>query len=100
VLVRVVRIRAGLFLHSHSGRTPSLGEKGGALMQGPTNHVVDFLKANGLTVNRENYLAAAYLGNPPEELDPEQEAEMQNAIDEETRKRLDLLEDHIRFDLY
>jgi hypothetical protein len=50
-----------------------------------TDPVVNFLKANGLAVTRDNYLSVAYLGNPPEELDAEQEAEIQNAIAEVNR---------------
>jgi hypothetical protein len=34
---------------------------------------LEFLRENNLPVNRENYLYIAYMGNPPEELDAEQE---------------------------
>jgi hypothetical protein len=44
------------------------------------NRVVEFLKANGLRIDRDNYLAVAHLGNPPEELDAEQE--MTSAIND------------------
>ncbi len=39
------------------------------------------MKKNGIPVTRENYLAFAYLGYPPEEpLDPELEAELPEEI--------------------
>lgn len=44
------------------------------------NSTVDFLQTPHLPINRENYLAVAYLGNPPEGLDAEQEAEIQSAM--------------------
>ncbi|MGH9574274.1 MAG: hypothetical protein ACRD40_12185 [Candidatus Acidiferrales bacterium] len=44
------------------------------------NSIVEFLKAHGVPINRETYLAVAYLGNPPEGLDAEEEAEIQSAI--------------------
>jgi hypothetical protein len=46
------------------------------------NAVVDYLKAHGTPVTRENYLNLAYLGDPPKELSAEEEA----AIPEELRK--------------
>ena len=49
-------------------------------MKTSPNDIVEFLKANNFPVNRENYLAITFLGNPPEELDAEQEAEIQNVI--------------------
>jgi hypothetical protein len=39
-----------------------------------TNPTLEFLKANKIRVTRENYLAVEFLGNPPEELGPEEEA--------------------------
>jgi hypothetical protein len=39
-----------------------------------SNPTLEFLKVNNIPVTRANYLAVEYLGNPPEELDPEQEA--------------------------
>jgi hypothetical protein len=44
------------------------------------NHTVNWMKKNGIPVTRENYLDFAYLGNPPEELGPEEEAELPEEI--------------------
>jgi hypothetical protein len=44
------------------------------------NHVVNHMKKHGIPVTRENYLDFAYLGNPPEELGPEEEAELPEEI--------------------
>jgi hypothetical protein len=38
--------------------------------------VVEKLKKVGLPVTRENYLFFAYLGNPPEKLSAEEEAQL------------------------
>jgi hypothetical protein len=38
--------------------------------------VLEKMKALGLPMTRENYLYLAYLGNPPDELGPEEEAEL------------------------
>ena len=43
---------------------------------------VEYLEKHNTPVTRENYLNLAYLGNPPKELDAEQEA----ALPEELRK--------------
>ena len=38
--------------------------------------VVELLEKAGVPLTRENYLNMAYLGNPPKELEAEQEAEL------------------------
>ena len=38
------------------------------------NPTVEYLKKNKVPVTRENYLNLAYLGNPPKELNAEEEA--------------------------
>jgi len=38
--------------------------------------VLDFMESKGLPMTRENYLYIAYFGQPPEELDPEEEAQI------------------------
>ena len=38
--------------------------------------VLNYMKKHNLPLTREKYLEFAYLGNPPEELDAEQEAEL------------------------
>ena len=35
--------------------------------------VLDMMKKEGIPMTRENYLSLAYFGNPPDELDPEEE---------------------------
>jgi hypothetical protein len=40
------------------------------------DHVLDYMKKNNLPLTREKYLEMAYLGNPPAELDAEEEAEL------------------------
>jgi hypothetical protein len=50
-----------------------MGEKSWLRATDPT---LDFLKETTLAIDWENYLAIAYLGNPPEELDAEGEAEL------------------------
>lgn len=35
--------------------------------------VLEFMKQNGIPETRENYLEIAYMGTPPDELDPEEE---------------------------
>jgi len=47
-------------------------EKAGALM----DSVLRFMKQHDVPVTRENYLDVAYLGNPPEELSAEEQAEL------------------------
>jgi hypothetical protein len=42
----------------------------------PPDAVLEFLKQHNLPLNRETYFAVAYLGNPPQELDAEAEAEI------------------------
>jgi len=38
--------------------------------------VLRFMKQHDIPLTRENYLDVAYLGNPPEELSAEEEAEL------------------------
>lgn len=38
------------------------------------DHVLEYMKKHGVPLTRDNYLAVAYMGNPPEELDAEEEA--------------------------
>lgn len=40
------------------------------------NPLISLMRRLKIPVNRETYLSLAYLGNPPEELSPEQEEEM------------------------
>jgi len=42
--------------------------------------VLDKMKQENIPLTRENYLALAYLGNPPEELGAEEEAELPEEI--------------------
>ena len=39
-----------------------------------------FLRDHNLPLTRTNYLAVAWLGNPPKELDPEAEAEIPDTL--------------------
>jgi len=38
--------------------------------------VLRFMKQHDIPLTRENYLEIAYMGTPPEELDPEEEVEL------------------------
>ena len=38
--------------------------------------ILAMMKTHHIPMTRENYLALAYLGHPPAELDPEEEAEL------------------------
>jgi hypothetical protein len=58
------------------------------------NPTLDFLKAEGLPLNRENYLHVAYLGDPPE-LDAEREAELPWEVRLPKGARLELLKEVI-----
>ena len=40
------------------------------------DYVVEFMKRHDVPLTRDNYLQIAYMGNPPEELDAEDEAEL------------------------
>lgn len=40
------------------------------------NPTLEFMKQNNLPMDRANYLAVAYMGNPPQEVDGEIEAEI------------------------
>ena len=43
---------------------------------GSTDFVLEYMKEHGIPLTRENYLNEAYMGEPPEELGPELEAEL------------------------
>lgn len=43
---------------------------------GSIDHVLEYMRENGIPLTRENYLNEAYMGEPPEELGPEEEAEL------------------------
>jgi hypothetical protein len=45
------------------------------------NPTLEFLKSEGLPLTRKNYLDVVYLGNPPAELDAEQEAELPDGLE-------------------
>jgi hypothetical protein len=40
------------------------------------DHTLEYMKKNNVPLTRENYLDYAYLGNPPEVLDAEEEAQI------------------------
>lgn len=42
--------------------------------------VLDYMKKHNIPLTRENYLQIAYLGDPPEELGAEEEAEIPEEI--------------------
>ena len=42
--------------------------------------VLDYMKKHKIPLTRENYLKIAYLGDPPEELGAEEEAEIPDEI--------------------
>ena len=44
------------------------------------NIVLDYMKKHNIPLTRENYLAIAYFGDPPDELDAEGEAEIPEEI--------------------
>lgn len=43
---------------------------------GSINHVLEYMKEQGIPLTRENYLNEAYMGEPPVELGPEEEVEL------------------------
>ena len=43
---------------------------------GSSDYVLEYMKEHGIPLTRENYLNEAYMGNPPEKLGPELEAEL------------------------
>ena len=45
------------------------------------NHTIEFMKRNHIPLTRENYLQIEYLGQVPEELDGELEAEIARVFD-------------------
>jgi len=44
--------------------------------------ILDVMQAHNIPLTRENYIALNYLGNPPEELSAEEEAELPEAFQE------------------
>jgi hypothetical protein len=50
------------------------------------NHTIAWMQKNGIEVTRENYLFHAYLGDPPEVLGPEEEADLPEELREETNE--------------
>jgi hypothetical protein len=40
------------------------------------DEIVEYLKQHNIPVTRENYLDIAYMGNPPDVLDAEEEADL------------------------
>lgn len=42
--------------------------------------ILDFMKEKKVPITRDNYLAIAYMGNPPEELSAEEEAELPEGL--------------------
>jgi hypothetical protein len=54
------------------------------------DHVLEYMKQHNIPVTRENYLDIAYMGNPPDVLDAEEEADLpeelqltEDAVEEE-----------------
>lgn len=47
-----------------------------------TDPIVDWLQKNGVPVTRHNYLTIAYMGAPPEELDAETSADLEDIFPE------------------
>jgi hypothetical protein len=50
------------------------------------NNTLEYMKKKGISLTRENYLDFAYLGNPPEELSAEEEAEIPSRLTSEEAK--------------
>jgi hypothetical protein len=48
------------------------------------NHTIAWMQKNGIEVTRENYLFYAYLGDPPEVLGPEEEADLPEELRDES----------------
>jgi hypothetical protein len=51
-----------------------------------TDPTLRFLREHNLPLTRANYLYIAYMGNPPEELDPEVEASLPREVRKRPRK--------------
>ena len=51
------------------------------------DHVLEYMKKNDLPLTREKYLELAQLGDPPEELSAEQEAELPEHVQEHSDDR-------------
>lgn len=51
------------------------------------DHVLNWLRKEGIPVTRANYLAIAYLGDPPKELSAEEEADLPKQIRKRPRRR-------------
>jgi hypothetical protein len=47
------------------------------------NNTLEYMKKQGVPLTRENYLDYAYLGNPPQELGPEEEAQIPEGLESE-----------------
>lgn len=47
------------------------------------NNILEHMKKIGVPLTRENYLDFAYLGNPPDELSAEEEAEIPEELQSE-----------------
>ena len=64
-------------------------EAAGVKVKNPDSTVL-LLQQNGITVNRENYLAVAFMGNPPDDsLTGELDAELEAEIPRELRQGWD-----------
>jgi hypothetical protein len=59
-----------------------------------SNLTLEWMKSKGIPLTRKNYLALAYLGKPPAELDAEQEAEIPEELTQQyvRFRRSDILE--------
>jgi len=51
------------------------------------DHVLEYMKKRGIPITRENYLFWNFLGDPPDELDAELEAELPEEIKLPARAR-------------
>jgi hypothetical protein len=56
-----------------------------------TDIVMDKMKQAGIPMTRENYLDLAYMGNPPEQLDGEEEANLPEQFQKEREHPADTL---------
>ena len=57
------------------------------------DYVLDKMKESGIPMTRENYLALAYFGNPPEHLTAEQEAELPPQFRQTPKEEPDVAEE-------
>ena len=65
----------------HEGRRVGAGMKPG--MKTQHDSILALMRTHRIPMTRENYLALAYLGHPPAELDPEEEAELPETFQEQ-----------------